>query len=170
MSFIPHSLRCTLTTVINRVGRRRIYLTGQVLIAAQLGTIGILGCLPQSANISYGIGALMMLINLTFATTLGPVCYTIVAEIPAAEVRAQTVVLARAAYVISGIVNAQITPRMLSTGDWYVSFPTLRSLADIAQELGSQVWFLLFGNQRHILDVLLFQTPRISWKGMCPIQ
>jgi len=103
---------------INRVGRRRIYLTGQVLIAAQLGTIGILGCLPQSANISYGIGALMMLINLTFATTLGPVCYTIVAEIPAAEVRAQTVVLARAAYVISGIVNAQITPRMLSTGDW----------------------------------------------------
>jgi len=112
----------------------------------------------------------MMLINLTFATTLGPVCYTIVAEIPAAEVRAQTVVLARAAYVISGIVNAQITPRMLSTGDWYVSFPTLRSLADIAQELGSQVWFLLFGNQRHIVDILLFQTPRISGKGMCPIQ
>jgi SP family general alpha glucoside:H+ symporter-like MFS transporter len=100
-------------------------LTGQVLIAIQLGIIGILGCLPQSANISYGIGALMMLINLTFATTLGPVCYTIVAELPSAEVRAQTVVLARAAYVISGIVNAQITPRMLSTGDWVSPF-TLR--------------------------------------------
>jgi len=107
-----------LPIVINRVGRRRIYLTGQVMIAIQLGIIGILGCLTQSANISYGIGALMMLINLTFATTLGPVCYTIVAELPASEVRAQTVVLARAAYVISGLINDQLTPRMLSTGDW----------------------------------------------------
>lgn len=44
--------------------------------------------------------------------------YTIVAELPSAEVRAQTIVLARASYVISGIVNAQITPRMLSVGDW----------------------------------------------------
>jgi hypothetical protein len=142
-------------------------LTGQVLIAAQLGTIGILGCLPQSANISYGIGALMMLINLTFATTLGPVCYTIVAELPAAEVRAQTVVLARAAYVISGIVNAQITPRMLSTGDWYVLSFYFRSIADLAKELGSQMWILLPRNQRHLLDILLLQTSRIIRKSKC---
>jgi SP family general alpha glucoside:H+ symporter-like MFS transporter len=87
-------------------------------MALELGIIGILGCIPQSPNVSYGIGALMLLLNLTFACTVGPTCYTIVAELPSAEVRAQTIVLARAAYVISGIVNAQITPRMLSVGDW----------------------------------------------------
>jgi SP family general alpha glucoside:H+ symporter-like MFS transporter len=100
------------------VGRRKIYLWGQAIAAVQLGVIGILGCIPQSKEVSYGIGAIMMLLNFTFACTLGPVCYTIVAELPAAEVRSQTVVLARATYVISGIINDQLTPRMLSTGDW----------------------------------------------------
>jgi SP family general alpha glucoside:H+ symporter-like MFS transporter len=87
-------------------------------MALILGTIGVLGCIPQSPNVSYGIGALMLLLNFTFACTVGPTCYTIVAELPSAEVRAQTIVLARAAYVISGIINAQLTPRMLSLGDW----------------------------------------------------
>lgn len=86
-------------------------------MALELGIIGILGCIPQSANVSYGIGAIMLILNLTFACTVGPTCYTIVAELPSAEVRAQTIVLARAAYVISGIVNSQLTPRMLSVGD-----------------------------------------------------
>lgn len=87
-------------------------------MALELGIIGILGCIPQSSSVSYGIGALMLLLNLTFACTVGPVCYTIVAELPSAEVRAQTIVLARASYVISGIINAQITPRMLSLEQW----------------------------------------------------
>ncbi|KAI9635685.1 trehalose transport-related protein [Dioszegia hungarica] len=103
---------------VYKIGRRRIYLVGQALMALELGIIGILGCIPQSSSVSYGIGALMLLLNLTFACTVGPVCYTIVAELPSAEVRAQTIVLARASYVISGIINAQITPRMLSLEQW----------------------------------------------------
>lgn len=87
-------------------------------MAAQLGCIGILGCVQPSISVSYGIGALMLVLNLTFACTVGPTCYTIVAELPSAEVRAQTIVLARASYVISGIINSQLTPRMLSVGDW----------------------------------------------------
>jgi SP family general alpha glucoside:H+ symporter-like MFS transporter len=103
---------------MGRFGRRTIYLIGQALMATILGTIGILGCVPQSQGVSYGIGALMLLLNLTFASTVGPTCYTIVGELPSAQVRAPTIVLARTTYVLSGIVNAQITPRMLSTGDW----------------------------------------------------
>lgn len=106
------------SAVINKVGRRQIYLVGQALMAIQLGIIGILGCLPQNIAISYGIGAIMMSLNFTFACTLGPICYTIVAEMPSAEVRAQTVVLARACYVISGIINDQLTPRMLDVHAW----------------------------------------------------
>ena len=87
-------------------------------MAAQLGCIGVLGFVKPNANISWGIGALMLVLNLTFACTVGPTCYTIVGELPSAEVRAQTIVLARASYVISGIVNSQITPRMLSKTDW----------------------------------------------------
>lgn len=94
-------------------------------MAVQLGLIGVLGCIPPSTSVSYGIGALMMTLTFTFACTLGPVCYTIVAELPSAEVRSQTVVIARATYVISGLINDQLTPRMLGTADWVGIPPTV---------------------------------------------
>lgn len=52
-------------SVINRVGRRTIYLVGQALMAVNLGIIGILGFVKPSANVSWGIGALMLILNLT---------------------------------------------------------------------------------------------------------
>ena len=99
-------------------GRRTIYLWGIGLMGLQLGIIGILGCLKPSIDLSYGIGALILILSFTFACTAGPACYTIVGEMPSAEVRAQTVVLARATYVVSGIINSQLTPRMLAPDEF----------------------------------------------------
>lgn len=36
--------------------------------------MGVLGCLPDSSNVSVGIGALMVIITLIFGFTLAPVC------------------------------------------------------------------------------------------------
>ena len=102
---------------MSRFGRRQVYIGGQVALGVILLVMGILGCIPAK-NVSYGIGALLMLINFTFACTLGPSCYTIVAELPAADVRGPTVVLARASYVIAGIVIGQLVPRMMVQWGW----------------------------------------------------
>jgi len=103
---------------MGRFGRRRIYLVGQMLMAMELGIMGILGFFASQNGVPYGIATVMLVFNLTFACTVGPTCYTIVAEIPSAEVRAPTVVAARTAYLISGIVNNQLTPRMVNTNAW----------------------------------------------------
>lgn len=103
---------------MNRFGRRRIYLTGQILMAVELGIMGILGFYVQHHGVAYGIATVMLVFNLTFACTVGPTCYTIVAEIPASEVRAPTVVAARTAYLVSGIVNNQLVPRMVNASAW----------------------------------------------------
>jgi SP family general alpha glucoside:H+ symporter-like MFS transporter len=103
---------------MGKLGRRTIYLAGQALMAVELGTMGILGFFATNSNVSYGIGALMLIFNFTFACTVGPTCYTIVGELPASEVRVQTVVLARMTYIISGIINSQLTPRMISNTEW----------------------------------------------------
>ncbi|KAL1406558.1 hypothetical protein Q8F55_008264 [Vanrija albida] len=101
-------------------GRRRIYLIGQVAVALCLLGMGILGSVKQSTNILYGIGAFMMLLNLVFACSLGPLCYAIVGELPGAEVRGPTIALARATYGISGVITGQLNPRMITEWGWNV--------------------------------------------------
>lgn len=62
----------------------------------------------------------MILINVSFKLSLGPACYTIVGETPSSRIRAQSIVLARSAYVMGNLVNGQIIPRQLSSasGGW----------------------------------------------------
>lgn len=101
---------------MGRWGRRPIYILGQVLLGCDLLVMGILGCVPKTDPVIYAIATLMLLINLIFACTVGPTCYTIVGEMPAAEVRGPTIVLARATYVVSGLITGQLAPRMITDG------------------------------------------------------
>ncbi len=57
------------------MGRRTIYLLGIFLIGTPcLLPIGIMGFLPQSKATSNAMGGLMIVINLFFHFSLGPVC------------------------------------------------------------------------------------------------
>lgn len=103
---------------MGRFGRRRIYLVGQSIMAVILGVMGILGCFRGISAVSYTTAAMLMFMNFVFQCTVGPACYTYIAELPAADVRAPTVVVSRAAYIISGLITGQLTPRMLSTEEW----------------------------------------------------
>lgn len=47
-----------------------------------------------------------------------PVCYCLVAEISSTRLRAKTIVLARNAYNIGGIIANVLSPRMLNSTEW----------------------------------------------------
>lgn len=83
-----------------------------------LGVIGILGFFPNNLNAAYAIGSLMIVLNFGYNISVGPLCYTIVAEMPSTRVRPQSIVIARITYILSGIVCQQLAPRMLSAQDW----------------------------------------------------
>jgi SP family general alpha glucoside:H+ symporter-like MFS transporter len=58
------------------------------------------------------------LFHIIFDSTVGPVCYSLVAEIPSTRLRVKTVVLARVAYNVVSIVTNVLMPKMLNPTAW----------------------------------------------------
>jgi SP family general alpha glucoside:H+ symporter-like MFS transporter len=119
--------------LLSYLGRRTIYLSGQTLTFLCVLLIGILACIPHSKPsvstssnnsnnntnpIPWTIAALLLLFTAIYDATIGPLCYTLVSEIPSTRLRSKTIVLARNCYNISGIVTNLITPRMLNPTAW----------------------------------------------------
>jgi SP family general alpha glucoside:H+ symporter-like MFS transporter len=93
-----------------KVGRRPIYILGTLASVLANIPIGALGFAKSSSSVNYGISALMILINFTFHMSIGPVCYTIVGELPASRLRARSIVFGRFVYVINGLIVGSINP------------------------------------------------------------
>ncbi|KAF2710419.1 maltose permease MAL61 [Pleomassaria siparia CBS 279.74] len=105
--------------LMGRVGRRALYLYGQVIMCCILLIIGFLGIVPRSnTGTQWGIGAMLLIFTAVYNSTVGPVCYSLVAEMPSTRLRQKTVVLARNFYNIASIIGNILTPRMLNPGAW----------------------------------------------------
>lgn len=105
--------------LMNWFGRRTLYLSGQVIMCALLLAIGC-ASLAGRANVAaqWAIGSLLLLYTLAYDATVGPVCYSLVAELTSTRLRTKSVVLARNMYNMMGIVTNIITPRMLNPTGW----------------------------------------------------
>ena len=105
--------------LIPRVGRRTLYVYGDIAMVILLVVIGGLGIIDKAhVGAQWGIGAMLLLFAAAYNCTVGPVCYAIVAEIPSTRLRQKTVVLARNFYNIASIIGNVLTPRMLNPGAW----------------------------------------------------
>lgn len=104
--------------VLTRFGRRTIYLTGLGFAFFDLIIIGCLGIPKQSSGTSWAVGVLMVAMVVFYQITIGPTCFTIVAEIPSTQLRAKTVAFARACYNAGGFVTNVIMPRMIGQNAW----------------------------------------------------
>jgi SP family general alpha glucoside:H+ symporter-like MFS transporter len=118
-------------------GRRTLYLSGQAITFIFVLLIGVLSCVndfvaahsktkknpseiidPHPSPLKWTIAALLLAFTLAYDATLGPICYSLVSEIPSTRLRSKTIVLARNCYNISGIITNIITPRMLNPTAW----------------------------------------------------
>ncbi|KAF1829750.1 maltose permease MAL61 [Decorospora gaudefroyi] len=105
--------------LIQRVGRRTLYVCGDLVMVVLLCIIGGLGTIDAgSVGAQWGIGAMLLLFAAAYNCTVGPVCYSLVAEIPSTRLRQKTVVIARNCYNIGSIISNVITPRMLNPSAW----------------------------------------------------
>jgi MFS transporter, SP family, general alpha glucoside:H+ symporter len=103
---------------MRRIGRRTLYLTGLVLSFLILVAGGAVGTVRQTEATSWALGSLIIVLTGVYDSTIGPVCYVLVAEIPSSRLRVKTVVLARVAYNIVSILTNIVTPRMLNPSAW----------------------------------------------------
>ncbi|KND92516.1 General alpha-glucoside permease [Tolypocladium ophioglossoides CBS 100239] len=100
-------------------GRRTLYLSGQLLMC---GVLLIIGCAAfagrENVAAQWAIGSMLLIYTFTYDATVGPVCYSLVAELTSTRLRTKSVVLARNMYNIVGIATNIITPRMLNPSAW----------------------------------------------------
>jgi len=104
---------------MTKFGRRSLYLWGQIIMGFILVIVGCLGlATPTHVNAQWGIGAMILIYTFTYNITVGPICYSLVAEISSTRLRNQTVVLARDLYNITGMVANVLAPHMLNPASW----------------------------------------------------
>lgn len=107
-------------SLVPRVGRRTLLLSGTFFMTATTILIGFLGIVNRKTHpkIGYGIGTILLIEYFVFFITIGPIIYTIVTEIPSNALRAKSVGLARATYNIGVLVYGQLAPRMMQQAAW----------------------------------------------------
>lgn len=111
---------CISWLYIHRFGRRIIWLTGFATLTAILWTIGILASVPrQTLGLAWGQSLLCVVWLAAYSMSVGPIVYTIVAEVGSTRLRTHTVVLARSFYYVGNIIcGGTLQPRMLAPGAW----------------------------------------------------
>lgn len=103
--------------LLNRFGRRTIYVTGYGLLVMFLLLIGILASVPQTTNLQWAQAVLTILWVASYALTIGPLAFTIVSEMSATRLRAQTVALARNSYNIFSLISQIVEPYLINPGE-----------------------------------------------------
>lgn len=105
--------------LMRRIGRRTLYLYGLGILCVLLLIVGGLGIISDTnVGAQWGVGSIILVYTFVYDITIGPVCYSLVAEIPSTRLKIKTVVLARNFYNMGGIVNNIIMPKMLGPNDW----------------------------------------------------
>lgn len=95
-------------------GRRTLYISGQMVMFVTLMILGGLGIPALSTNVGWASGALLLILTFAYDITVGPVCYSLVAELPSTRLRIKTVVLARNVYNVFGIVIGVVQPQFMN--------------------------------------------------------
>lgn len=105
-------------SVMRVVGRRTLYLWGCAACTVIMFAAGCVGLAPDSPAIAWSLGSLIIFFTFIYDITIGPICYSLVAEIPSTRLRVKTVVLARVAYNVAFMVAGVLMPYMLNPTAW----------------------------------------------------
>jgi len=101
--------------LMSRAGRRTLYLYGSGVLCALLLIIGFTSFAPASNLASrWAIGTMLLVFTFVYDLTVGPVCYSLVAEMSSTRLRAKTIVIARNLYNVGGIVVNILTTYQLT--------------------------------------------------------
>lgn len=104
--------------LMSRFGRRRIYFTGFFVLTTTLFLIGILAIPAEhSQTVKWVQAGITLIWVATYAMTIGPLAFTIVSEMSATRLRAQSIALARNAYNICSLVSNIVEPYLINPGE-----------------------------------------------------
>ncbi|KAL0473915.1 sugar transporter [Neurospora intermedia] len=98
--------------LMQKMGRRRIFFWGLISMAIMLSVCGAASLATTLESVS-AAGAILVVYTAVYDLTIGPICYSIVSDIPSVRLRTQTIALARGLYLAANLFNMFLTPKML---------------------------------------------------------
>ncbi|KAM0324766.1 hypothetical protein ACHAQA_007729 [Verticillium albo-atrum] len=108
--------------IMTYVGRRRMYLWGNIISIALFAAIGCMGIRLKTSTsskaIAWGIGSLLAVDGFVANLLILPVTFVLVSEMPSSLLRTKSVVIARNTYSLVNIVAGTITPYMINPTAW----------------------------------------------------
>lgn len=104
--------------LMQKCGRRTLYLAGLAICCCTMVAIGAVSCLTVSRSVSWALGSLVIFLTFIFNCTIGPACYSLVSETPSTRLRVKTVVLARVMYNVTCVITNILAARMLNPTAW----------------------------------------------------
>ena len=100
---------------MSRIGRRTLYCAGMFGCMVLLLVIGGLQkATEKNTDVRWAIAAITFVWNVWRAITLGPECYSIVAESSSSRLRNKTIALARISYQLLGLVANFLEPWLIN--------------------------------------------------------
>jgi hypothetical protein len=112
---------CAAWPLLSYVGRRPAYLFGTIGLATIMFLIGAIDLAPRKTSApTWTQCTLMLLANLIYDTTIGPLCYVILTEVPSARLRGLTIALATVSVQVISIIFAIAIPYAMNKdeGNW----------------------------------------------------
>ncbi|KAJ5762492.1 uncharacterized protein N7511_005874 [Penicillium nucicola] len=99
-------------------GRRTLYVGGLFLLTVVLLVIGFVSIAPSTPAISWATGSMLLVYTFIYDSTVGPVCFSLVSEMPSSRLRTKSIVVARNVYNVLNLVTGIIIPYMLNVDAW----------------------------------------------------
>ncbi|RKF80022.1 Alpha-glucosides permease MPH2 [Golovinomyces cichoracearum] len=99
--------------LMTKFGRRTLFGAGLFVLFSVLLSIGIASLFNNNAG-AWAIGSLLVFYTAVYNSTIGPITYSLVSEIPSTRMKNKTIVLARNVFNVAGILNFIIVPYMLN--------------------------------------------------------
>jgi sugar porter (SP) family MFS transporter len=102
------------------IGRRTMYLFGCASLMILQLAIGAIDLAPRRTSTIWAQCGLMLVCNLVYDLTLGPVCYVLLAEVSSVKLRGLTIALATVSCYAWSIVFAVVIPYAINEdeGNW----------------------------------------------------
>ncbi|KAI2732555.1 hypothetical protein CBS147332_1694 [Penicillium roqueforti] len=104
--------------LMSYLGRRTLYVYSLAVLCVILFVIGFIAIAPSTSATSWATGSMLLVYTFIYDSSAGPVCYSLVSEIPTIRLRIKTVVLARNLYNCFSIFNGVVIPYMLNVDGW----------------------------------------------------
>lgn len=106
-----------ISILVPRIPRRRLYVTGLAICTAIMLISGGLACAHQTSAMGWAQGILLLVCDVIYCASIGPLTYTFLTEAPSTRLKPKTISISIAIDALCGIITNVANPYLINPGE-----------------------------------------------------